>query len=152
MKKHIETKTGKICINVNIVVRPALWLLNLWCDIILIHWNIAVIPTNCELEAKKQIIFSILHSVLIDSMINFCKRTSFTDTLIIFCWMWTNNFRFFHLYAKVFFYKVYGRQDGKIRVTLAAAGSADFSDSFQRFCCHVMGKSIRFLWKRCGFW
>lgn len=60
-------------------------------------------------------------------MIDFGKRTAFSDTLIILCRMVTYNLRLFHLNPQMLLDKINRRKDRQIRIPFTTAWAADRS-------------------------
>ena len=68
------------------------------------------------------------------------ERAALADTLVVFSEMGANDLRLLHLHAQLLLYKVNGLQDGEEGIPLAAAGTADLSDSLEGPCRHLVGK------------
>ncbi len=69
-------------------------------------------------------------------MINLCKWAAFANALIVLCCVSAYDLWFFHLNFKMLCHKINGCEDGKIGVSLAAAGTANCPYLFQGLCRH----------------
>ena len=77
------------------------------------------------------------------------ERASFPDTLIILASERASDLGPLHRNPQIFFHKINGLQDRKIRISFAAPGASDLSDGVQGTGSHFMGKAKVLFPQRC---